>query len=86
MLCVFCNKRFEPRLETGTEMQVLAFPLSKRLRLNDNRVLYCDPIDRDGDGLFRLACEYDLQASVAKRKSDPCLAEHASWLKLRNQN
>jgi len=40
----------------------------------------------DGDGLFRLACEHDLEGIVAKRKSDPYLAEHAQWLKIRNHN
>ncbi len=50
------------------------------------RLLYCDHIDQDGEGMFRLACEHDLEGIVAKRKPDPYLPEHASWLKIRNQN
>jgi len=49
------------------------------------RLLYCDHIDADGEGLFWLACENDLEGIVAKRKSDPYLPEHAQWLKIRNQ-
>lgn len=49
-------------------------------------LLYCDHIDGDGAGLFRLACESDLEGIVAKRKSDPYLPEHATWLKIRNRD
>lgn len=49
------------------------------------RLLYCDHIDKDGEGLLRLACRHDLEGIVAKRKSDPYMAEHATWLKIRNQ-
>ena len=31
------------------------------------------------------ACEHDLEGIVAKRKSDPYLVEHASWLRICNQ-
>lgn len=37
------------------------------------RLLYCDHIDQDGEGLFRLGF-------------DPYLPDHATWLKIRNQN
>lgn len=50
------------------------------------RLLYCDYIEQDGERLFRLACEHDLEGIVAKRKFDPYLPEPASWLKIRNQN
>lgn len=50
------------------------------------RLLYCDHIDENGEALFRLACEHDLEGIVAKRKSDPYLPEDAKWLKIRNQN
>jgi hypothetical protein len=50
------------------------------------RLLYCDHIDQDGEGMFRLACEHELEGIVAKRKSDPYLPEQATWLKIRNQN
>jgi hypothetical protein len=39
-----------------------------------------------GEGLFRLACEHDLEGIVAKRNFDPYLPDQASWLKIRNQN
>jgi hypothetical protein len=50
------------------------------------RLFYCDHIDADGEGLFHLACEHDLEGVVAKPKGDPYLPEHASWLKIRIQN
>jgi bifunctional non-homologous end joining protein LigD len=48
------------------------------------RLLYCDHIDGDGEGLFRLACQHDLEGIVAKRNSEPYLPEYANWLKIRN--
>ena len=48
------------------------------------RLLYCDPIEDKGEALFSLACERDLEGIVAKRKGDPYLPEHATWLKIRN--
>ena len=65
--------------------------IDRKLRLRGivpqgaERLLYCDHVEGDGEGLFRLACENDLEGIVAKRKSDPYLAEHATWLKIRNQ-
>ena len=52
----------------------------------EERLLYCDHIDTDGQGLFQLACQHDLEGIVAKRKSDPYLPEHATWLKIRNED
>jgi hypothetical protein len=46
--------------------------------------LYCEHIEQRGESLFRVACEYDLEGIVAKRKYDPYLAEHTTWLKIRN--
>ena len=65
--------------------------IDRKLRLQTlvpkraERLLYCDHVEGDGEGLFRLACQNDLEGIVAKRKSDPYLAEHATWLKIRNQ-
>jgi bifunctional non-homologous end joining protein LigD len=66
-------------------------PLSDRkLRLRRvvpkraERLLFCDHIDGDGGGLFRLVCENDLEGIVAKRRDAPYLPEHAKWLKIRN--
>jgi bifunctional non-homologous end joining protein LigD len=50
------------------------------------RLLYCDHIEAEGEQLFRLACEQDLEGIVAKRKGDPYLPEHAEWVKIRNQS
>jgi bifunctional non-homologous end joining protein LigD len=78
------------RFANGEDTRYL--PLSDRkLRLRrvvptrGERLLYCDHIDADGEPLFRLACEHDLEGIVAKRKGDPYLPEHATWLKIRNQ-
>ena len=50
------------------------------------RLLYCDQIDQDGDGMFRLACEQDVEGIVAKRKSEPYLPDQATWVKIRNHD
>lgn len=49
------------------------------------RLLYCDHIDGDGEGLFRLTCEHDREGIVATCKSEPYLPEHTRWLKIRTQ-
>ncbi len=50
-------------------------------------LLYCDHIENDGHGLFRLACENDLEGIVAKQKYAPYLSEQATtWFKIRNRN
>jgi len=52
-----------------------------------NRLLYCDHIENDGMGLFRLACDNDLEGIVAKQKYAPYLTQEATtWFKIRNQN
>ncbi len=48
------------------------------------RVLYCDHVEGDGESLFQLACDSDLEGIVAKRKFDPYIEKQASWLKIRN--
>jgi bifunctional non-homologous end joining protein LigD len=66
--------------------------IDRKLRLRrvvpkqGERLLFCDHIETDGEQLFRLACENDLEGVVAKHKGDPYLPEHAHWLKIRNQN
>jgi len=79
------------RFRNGEDVRYL--PLTDRkLRLRrvvpklGERLLHCDHIDVDGQGLFQLACQDDLEGIVAKRKSDPYLPEHATWLKIRNKN
>jgi ATP-dependent DNA ligase len=74
----------------GEDLRYLPL-IDRKLRLRAvmpkkaERLLYCDYVDSDGEGLFRLACGHDLEGIVAKRKSDPYLQQHAAWLKVRNQ-
>jgi bifunctional non-homologous end joining protein LigD len=56
------------------------------LPTSSERVLYCDHVEGDGEGLFRLACNHDLEGIIAKRKYDPYLPDQASWLKIRNSS
>jgi bifunctional non-homologous end joining protein LigD len=77
------------RFRNGEDLRYLPL-IDRKLRLHavmpkrGERLLYCDHIDAHGDGLFRLACEHDLEGIVAKRKCDPYLPDHATWLKIRN--
>jgi ATP-dependent DNA ligase len=68
-------------------------PLSERkARLRSDivkggqRLLYCDHLEHDGEGLYRKACELDLEGIVAKHKYGPYLPGHAQWLKIRNRD
>ncbi|MFZ0862621.1 MAG: hypothetical protein WAN18_18285, partial [Candidatus Sulfotelmatobacter sp.] len=45
---------------------------------------YCDHVEGDGESLFQLACDGDLEGIVAKRKFDPYIEKQARWLKVRN--
>lgn len=56
------------------------------LPTNSERVFYCDHVEHDGESLFHLACQNDLEGIVAKRKFDPYIEKQASWLKIRNTN
>jgi ATP-dependent DNA ligase len=51
-----------------------------------DRLLYCDHVEHDGHGLFRLACEHDLEGIVGKPKGSPYVPDHANWLKIRNRS
>ena len=79
------------RFRSGEDIRYLPL-IDRKLRLHavvpkrGECLLYGDHIDAAGEGLFRLACENDLEGIVAKRKFDPYLHEHATWLKVRNQN
>lgn len=80
------------RFRNGEDVRYL--PLSDRkLRLRavvpkrSERLLYCDHIEGDGEGLFRLACEHDLEGIVAKHKGAPYLPDaKPTWFKIRNRN
>ena len=41
---------------------------------------------KEGETLFELASERDLEGIVAKGKGDPYLPDHATWYKVRNRN
>jgi bifunctional non-homologous end joining protein LigD len=51
---------------------------------DSSSVLYCDYVEQHGEELFALACENDLEGTVAKHRFGPYLQEHAKWLKIRN--
>jgi bifunctional non-homologous end joining protein LigD len=80
------------RFRNGEDVRYL--PLcDRKLRLravvpeNAERLLYCDHVYADGAGLFRLACEADLEGIVAKHRYAPYLPEHrTTWFKIRNRN
>jgi ATP dependent DNA ligase domain len=50
------------------------------------RLLFCDHLEHDGEGLYRMACKHDLEGIVAKHKYSPYLQSHAEWLKIRNRD
>jgi bifunctional non-homologous end joining protein LigD len=89
-------RRGEPRFmafdllwSDGEDLRRLPL-IDRKLRLRglvsigSERLLYCDHIEQDGQGLFQLTCEHDLEGIVAKRKFDPYSSENSGWLKIRN--
>lgn len=58
--------------------------LRKLVPIGSECLLFCDHVEEDGMGLFRMACEHDLEGIVAKRKLDPYSSETSGWLKIRN--
>ncbi len=79
------------RFRSGEDLRYL--PLcDRKLRLRavvpkqGERLLYCDHIEGDGEGLFRLACEHDLEGIVAKHTHAPYLPDsETTWFKIRNR-
>jgi bifunctional non-homologous end joining protein LigD len=69
--------RYVPLLERKGKLRALASDYSDRL-------IYCDHVEAEGERLFKLSCQQDLEGIVAKRKYDPYILEHARWLKIRN--
>lgn len=66
--------------------------IERKLRLralvpkDAERLLYCDHAERDGQELYRLACEHDLEGIVAKQRHSPYAPEQkTTWLKIRNR-
>ncbi len=51
------------------------------------RLLYCDHVEAEGEMLFQLACEADLEGIVAKHKYAPYVPQQEpTWLKIRNRS
>lgn len=77
---LFCDGqdlRYSPLTERKQKLRTI-------LPTGSERVLYCDHVEGDGERLFQLACESDLEGIVAKRKFDPYIEKQASWLQIRN--
>ena len=78
------------RFRNGEDIRYLPL-MDRKVRLRrvvpkrGERLLYCDHVEGDGEALFRLTCEHDLEGIVAKHNSQPYLPEHANWLKIRNR-
>jgi len=63
------------------------FWLRSVVPVNGTRLLYCDHIEGDGEGLFRLACGHDLEGIVAKHRHGLYLPEaEPTWFKIRNRS
>jgi len=69
--------RYRPLIERKQKLRTI-------LPAGSERVLYCDHVECDGESLFRVACDNDLEGIVAKRKFDSYIEKQASWLKIRN--
>lgn len=50
-------------------------------------LLYVDHVEGDGEGLFQLACERDLEGLVAKHRQSRYVVEDVNqrWVKIRNR-
>ena len=49
--------------------------------------VYCEHVEADGEGLFRLARENDLEGIVAKHKHASYIpAAETTWIKIRNRS
>jgi len=66
--------------------------IDRKLRLRSvvpnrgERLLYCDHVEQDGEGLFRLACQHDLEGVVAKHTGSLYLPDReTTWIKIRNR-
>jgi bifunctional non-homologous end joining protein LigD len=74
------DKRILPLVERKTALKRL-------LRSRPTSTLYCSHVESDGERLFQLACQNDLEGIVAKNKYSPYLAgrEGTTWFKIRNR-
>ena len=74
----------------GTDLRFLSLAdrkqeLKRLIPRVRDQLLYCDHVEADGEGLFRLACENDLEGIVAKQKFEPYKPK-SQWLKIRNRS
>ena len=54
--------------------------------VHGTRLFYCEHVEGDGEGLFRLASEHDLEGIVAKHRHGRCLPEaEPTWFKIRKE-
>jgi bifunctional non-homologous end joining protein LigD len=62
--------------------------LRRVLRPRMRSILYCSHVERDGEDLFKLACQHDLEGIVAKHRFGPYLGgrEETTWFKIRNRS
>lgn len=77
---LFCDGqdlRYSPLTERKQKLRTI-------LPTGGERILYCDHVEGNGESLFRVACDNDLEGIVAKRKFEPYMEKQASWLKIRN--
>ncbi len=69
----------------ATLSDLLAHEIEGDVANQGERLLYCDHVEADGEGRFRLACEHDLEGIVAKHKYAPYLPDREpTWFKIRN--
>jgi bifunctional non-homologous end joining protein LigD len=79
---LWCNRedlRYQPLIDRKHRLRSVLPQRSERL-------LYCDHVEHDGEDLFQLVCQHDLEGIVAKPKHSPYLPEHSNWVKIRNRN
>src|ERR1035437_10346199 len=77
---------FDLRWADGEDLRYQPL-IERKLRLHSvmpqqgEQLLYCDHVEREGEGLFRLAVDHDLEGIVAKWKQVPYLPEReTTWL------
>ena len=60
--------------------------LSKVVPDSPSHLLYLDHVEGQGEELFRLVCEQDLEGIVAKPRESPYLSDSGPslWVKIRN--
>jgi bifunctional non-homologous end joining protein LigD len=81
-------------LLSGSGQDMRHLPLAERklelrrvIRPRASSILYCSHVEREGEALFGLACQHDLEGIVAKHRSSPYLIgrEDTTWFKIRNR-